>query len=207
MKQADLQRVQPGFDDPVADAQAVFRQALHALAMPGRSVSLPPLASVPQQGHAPSALLLLALLDSDCTLWLSSSVAGTDMQAWLRFHTGCRMVEDPAMARFLWLAAGDDWPKLSVMNAGTDEYPDQSATCIVEVEAVSEHEPMWTLHGPGIKDRIELAITGLPDDFEVQWAGNQSLFPRGIDVFLTTPTKLIGLPRTTHLLAIETSEA
>jgi alpha-D-ribose 1-methylphosphonate 5-triphosphate synthase subunit PhnH len=206
MKQADLQRVQPGFDDPVGGAQAVFRQALHALAMPGRPVCLPPLASVRQQGHASSALLLLALLDSDCTLWLSSSVAGTDVQAWLRFHTGCRIVDDPSMARFLWLATGDDWPKLSAMNAGTDEYPDQSATCIVEVPAVSEEAPMWTLQGPGIKDRIELAITELPEDFEAQWADNQSLFPRGVDVFLTTPTKLFGLPRTTRLLAIETTE-
>jgi alpha-D-ribose 1-methylphosphonate 5-triphosphate synthase subunit PhnH len=206
MRQADLQRVQPGFSDPIAGAQAVFRQALHALATPGRPVSLPPLASVPQLGHAPSALLLLALLDADCTLWLSSSVADTDVQAWLRFHTGCRIVDDPSIARFLWLAAGDQFPKLQVMNGGTDEYPDLSATCIIEVEEVSDQEPVWTLQGPGIQDAIELVITGLSHDFEAQWADNHAAFPRGIDVFLTTPTKLLGLPRTTRLLAIETSE-
>lgn len=214
MRQEDLQRVRPGFEDPVIGSQAVFRQALQALSMPGRPLELSVPAQRPAQGHGAAALLLLALLDSDCSLWLSSSLAGSDAQAWLQFHTGCRCVPDPAQAQFLWLAAGDAWPALGTMNAGSDEYPDQSATCVMEVTEVMEAAELptesgqgWRLQGPGIDGQRQLGVQGLPQDFAQQWAGNQASFPRGVDLFLATPTQLVGLPRSTQLLPTPTVEA
>eukprot|EP01035_Chromulina_nebulosa_P040011 gene40011-54094_t len=73
-------------------SQSVFRAALHALSHPGRVVELPHDAQTPSRGHAASAALLLALLDPDCTLWLSPSLAGSDAAAWLRFHRGCVLI-------------------------------------------------------------------------------------------------------------------
>ncbi|MEN9905706.1 MAG: hypothetical protein RLZZ555_2271 [Pseudomonadota bacterium] len=208
MRQEDLQRVSPGFQDPVIGSQAVFRQALQALSMPGRSLDLSVEAQRPAQGHGAAALLLLALLDSDCTLWLSPSLAGSDAQSWLQFHTGCRCVQEPCQAQFLWLAAGDDWPALAEMNAGSDEYPDQSATCMMEVdELLTEAGQGWRLQGPGIDGELWLTVQGLPQDFEQQWTGNQTSFPRGVDLFLATPTQVVGLPRTTKLHPIPTVEA
>jgi alpha-D-ribose 1-methylphosphonate 5-triphosphate synthase subunit PhnH len=208
MRQEDLQRVRPGFEDPVIGSQAVFRQALQALAMPGRPLELSAAAQLPAPGHGAAALLLLALLDSDCTLWLSPSLAGSDAQAWLQFHTGCRCVQDPGQAQFLWLAAGDAWPALAEMNAGSDEYPDQSATCVMEVaELLTEAGQGWLLRGPGIDGQLNLTVNGLPLDFDQQWANNQASFPRGVDLFLATPTQLVGLPRSTQLQANETVEA
>lgn len=200
MKQQDLQQVVPGFDDPVTGSQAVFRCALQALSMPGSAVAVPAVAQRPVRGHGAAALLLLALLDSDCTLWLSPSLKGADAQTWLRFHTGCRCVDDPAQARFLWLAAGDAWPSLTDMNIGSDEYPDQSATCVMEVNDLQGDEPgAWTLHGPGIQGTRHLSAAGLPADFLQQWSANHGRFPRGVDVFLVTGTQLLGLPRSTRL--------
>jgi len=208
MRQEDLQRVRPGFEDPVIGSQAVFRQALQALAMPGRPLELTAAAQLPAPGHGAAALLLLALLDSDCTLWLSPSLAGSDAQAWLQFHTGCRCVRDPGQARFLWLAAGDAWPALGAMNAGSDEYPDQSATCVMEVAGLlTEAGQGWLLQGPGIDGQLQLTVNGLPPDFDQQWAGNQASFPRGVDLFLATSTQLVGLPRSTQLHRNETVEA
>lgn len=208
MRQEDLQRVRPGFEDPVIGSQAVFRQALQALAMPGRPLELRAAAQLPAPGHGAAALLLLALLDSDCTLWLSPSLAGSDAQAWLQFHTGCRCVQDPGQAQFLWLAAGDAWPALEAMNAGSDEYPDQSATCVMEVAGlVTEAGQGWLLRGPGIDGQLQLGVQGLPQDFDQQWANNHASFPRGVDLFLATPTQLLGLPRTTQLHRNETVEA
>lgn len=208
MKSDDLQRMQPGFDDPVLDSQVVFRRALQALSMPGRLVDLPNLATAPKLGHSASALLLLALADSDCALWLSRSLAGSDAQAWLRFHTGCRFVQEPAQANFLWLCAGDPWPALSEMNAGSDEYPDQSATCIMEtsVMQMGSDQRAWSLSGPGIPAAMGLAAEGLPADFTAQWAGNHAAFPRGVDVLLTTSTQVLGLPRSTQLRLAEEVE-
>lgn len=203
MRQEDLQKVRPGFDDPALGSQAVFRQALQALSLPGRPVALSAAAQLPAQGHGAAALLLLALLDSDCTLWLSPALHGSDAQAWLRFHTGCRCVADPAQARFLWLAAGDQWPALDVLDAGSDEYPDQSATCVIEVDDLHDDgaDGAWMLEGPGIRDRLPLQVRGLPDDFLTQWAANHQAFPRGVDVFLATPARVAGLPRSTRLSA------
>lgn len=208
MKSDDLQRMQPGFDDPVLDSQVVFRRALQALSMPGRLVDLPNLATVPKPGHSASAMLLLALLDSDCALWLSPSLAGSDAQAWLRFHTGCRFVREPAQASFLWLCAGDRWPLLSEMQAGSDEYPDQSATCIMETSSLqmgADHQA-WSLSGPGVTTLSGLTAKGLPADFAAQWANNHAAFPRGVDVFLTAATQVLGVPRSTAMRQLEVLE-
>lgn len=209
MRQEDLQKVRPGFDDMARGSQAVFRCALQALAHPGRPVELPAVAQLPTSGHGAAALLLLTLLDSDCTLWLSSTLAGSDAQAWLRFHTGCRCVQDPAQARFLWLAAGDAWPALAALDTGSDEYPDQSATCVMEAQLLPPvgGTSDWTLEGPGILGQQRLGVRGLPDDFVEQWAANGAVFPRGVDVFLATQTQVLGLPRTTQLVRHVTVEA
>ena len=209
MKREDLQNVVPGFDDPVTGSQAVFRHALQALSMPGRAVDVPTLAQLPERGHGAAALMLLALLDSDCTLWLSASLRDSGAQAWLRFHTGCRCVEDPAQARFLWLATGDEWPALADLNAGSDDYPDQSATCVMEVSSFVKNDglPAWTISGPGIEGALALAANGLPQDFETHWQANHASFPRGVDVLLCTATQLMGLPRSTRLRRNDTVEA
>ena len=208
MKSDDLQRMQAGFDDPVLHSQVVFRRALQALSMPGRIVDLPQLDSVPKNGHIASALLLLALVDSDCALWFSPTLAGSDSQAWLRFHTGCRFVQEPSQANFLWLCAGDPWPLLSEMQVGSDEYPDQSATCIMETSGLQTgvDNKVWSLTGPGIAAPMGLTAKGLPADFAAQWAGNHAAFPRGVDVFLTSTAQVMGLPRSTVLRQFEVLE-
>jgi alpha-D-ribose 1-methylphosphonate 5-triphosphate synthase subunit PhnH len=208
MRQEELQRVEAGFHDPVQGSQAVFSHALSALAMPSRVVELSSVAKLPTSGRGAAALLLLALLDNDCTLWLSPSLVGSDAQAWLRFHTGCQVVSDPARAGFLWLAAGDAWPRLAQMDAGSDEFPDHSATCIIEAASLrSDHDThAFLLRGPGIAGCQPLVVEGLPEDFEAQWADNHAAFPRGVDVFLATHSQVVGLPRTTRLAHSETAE-
>jgi alpha-D-ribose 1-methylphosphonate 5-triphosphate synthase subunit PhnH len=192
-----------GFTDAALGSQAVFRSALQALAHPGRIVDLSHDAQAPSQGHGASAALLLALLDPDCRLWLSPSLAGGDAAAWLRFHTGCVLVDEPAQAQFAWIGEGDACPPLDVFAQGSDAYPDQSATCVIDVTDVSApaegSASRWTLRGPGIQDRSAIAVEGLAPAFTTQWSANHSLFPRGVDVFLAAPQRIVGLPRTTRI--------
>jgi len=192
-----------GFTDAALGSQAVFRSALQALSHPGRIVELSHDAQAPSQGHGASAALLLALLDPDCRLWLSPSLAGSDAAAWLRFHTGCVLVEEPAQAQFAWIGQGDACPPLDAFAQGSDAYPDQSATCVIDVMEVSApaegNLPRWTLRGPGIQDRTVLAVEGLAPAFAAQWSANHALFPRGVDVFLAAPRRIAGLPRATRI--------
>ncbi|AMM23981.1 phosphonate C-P lyase system protein PhnH [Variovorax sp. PAMC 28711] len=201
MSAARLSTLGAGFSDASMGSQAVFRAALQALSHPGRIVDLPHDAQVPSHGHAASAALLLALLDPDCRLWLSPSLAGTDAAPWLRFHTGCVLVDAPAEAQFAWIASGDATPPLEAFAQGSDTYPDQSTTCVVDVAALTANPAGgWTLSGPGIQSSAHLAVEGCDaDNFVAQWRANHAAFPRGVDVYLATPRQIVGLPRSTRI--------
>lgn len=198
MNPQDLSALGAGFTQEAYGSQQVFRAALQALSHPGRLVDVTHDAQVPRVGHAASA----ALLDADCCLWLSPALRDSDAAAWLRFHTGCKLVEAPREAQFAWFAAGDAWPSLEGFAWGSENYPDQSTTCVVDVAGFrheAEEGEDWRLSGPGIQGGACLRVTGLPPDFVAQWAANHAAFPRGVDLFLATPQQIVGLPRSTRI--------
>ena len=202
MKHHDLTALGAGFCNEALGSQAVFRTALEALSHPGRVVDVSHDAQVPSQGHPASAALLLAMLDADCTLWLSPTLAASDAALWLQFHTGCQIVKDLANAQFAWVAEGDAMPALAAFAQGSDAYPDQSATCVIDVIGLNNALPLtggWLLQGPGIQDQKGLVVQGVAADFLAQWAANHAGFPRGVDVFLAAQSQLVGLPRTTTI--------
>lgn len=203
----DLSSVVGGFAHEAFGSQAVFRSALQALSHPGRCIAVARDAELPRHGNAAAAAFLLAMLDADCSLWLSPSLRGSDADMWLRFHTGCQVVEHAAQAQFVWVGAADTLPSLQSLRQGSDEFPDHSATCVVDVRSLSvpidaeatADAQHWTLTGPGIREEAQLSVTRLPTDFVAQWAQNHAGFPRGVDLFLATRDELVGLPRTTRI--------
>lgn len=203
----DLSSVVGGFAHEAFGSQAVFRSALQALSHPGRCVPVKQNSELPRHGHAAAANFLLAMLDAECTLWLSPSLRGSDADMWLRFHTGCQLVERADQAQFVWVGAADPFPPLHSLRQGSDEFPDHSATCLVDVRYLgatgdpekSADTQVWTLTGPGIRDEATLSVAGLPTDFVAQWVNNHAGFPRGVDLFLATRDALVGLPRTTRI--------
>ncbi|MDO9436378.1 phosphonate C-P lyase system protein PhnH [Hydrogenophaga sp.] len=201
MNATDLQHIVGGFEHEAFGSQAAFRAAMNALSYPGRWTAMPMQAERPQHGHGASAVLLLSLLDADCTVWLSPALAASDAAPWLRFHTGCQLVSNASEAQFVWVANGDAMPALASLLCGSDNQPDHSATCVLDVLAVEDSGDAWTLSGPGIAGSAPLSVNGLPTDFTTQWTANHASFPRGVDVFLSTSTHIAGLPRTTRIAA------
>lgn len=204
MTVVDLSALGAGFQHAAHGSQAVFRAALHALSHPGRVVDVVHDAQVPSQRHAASAALLLALLDSDCGVWLSPGLHGSAAATWLRFHTGCHFVSDPADAHFAWVAAGDVLPPLDRFAHGSDADPERSVTCVIDVAGFrTDNDAAWTLRGPGIPHHAQLQVEGLALEgdtpFEAAWARNHAAFPRGVDIFFASPQHLVGLPRTTAI--------
>jgi alpha-D-ribose 1-methylphosphonate 5-triphosphate synthase subunit PhnH len=201
MNMQDLAALGAGFANPAFGSQAVFRAALHALAHPGECVRVTHDAETPTRGHRASAALLLALLDPDCRLWLSSTFVDSNAGHWLRFHTGCAIVDAPGEAQFAWIALGDELPSFNVFPQGSDTYPDQSATCVIDVATVAngQHDASWSLTGPGIRSQRSLWIEGYPSGFVDDWERNHAGFPRGVDVFFATQEHIVGLPRTTRI--------
>lgn len=199
MKSQELENVIPGFTHEAFGSQAVFRTSLNALSYPGRPLEMPLDCALPRQGQGAAAALLLGLLDSDTTLWMSPSFRDGDAEPWLRFHTGCKVLEDIHSAQFIWVACGDSMPQMSSLMLGSDTYPDQSATCIIETQGFETSVEDLVLEGPGIEGKCALKVLGLPDVFIDQWTNNHGIFPRGVDVFLTDATHIVGLPRSTQI--------
>jgi alpha-D-ribose 1-methylphosphonate 5-triphosphate synthase subunit PhnH len=202
--QAQLNELGHGFADPALCSQSVFRHALDALSLPGRIAVLDasgPLKNMqtPRGAHPAAAALLLALLDQDCKLWLSGGFSHSDAAAWLRFHTGCSIVQDPAQADFAWVAQAAELPPLASFAQGSAEYPDLSATCVIQVDSLQAQGSGWTLSGPGIEGSTQLHVGGLSPDFCSQRRAEQAHFPCGLDFLFTHGLSLVGLPRTTQL--------
>lgn len=188
-----------GFATPPLASQAVFRSALAALSRPGRIVKVDSDAEAPRGLDVASCALALALLDQDTTLWCSAALGRPQVGAYLRFHTGCTLVARCEDAQFV-LAAAAELPALARLGAGSEDYPDRSATAIVQAAFLGEGGP-WRLAGPGIRDAARIDCGGLPADFPAQWQGNAALYPRGVDLFVTCGSLVCGLPRTTRLEA------
>jgi alpha-D-ribose 1-methylphosphonate 5-triphosphate synthase subunit PhnH len=185
-----------GFAEPGDDAQVAFRTVLTALSEPGRIMSLP-LALPTGLPAGPAALgLLLTLADGDTPLWLDA--AARPAAPYLQFHTGAPIVSHPAAAAFALVTDAESCPPLDAFDIGDEDYPDRSATLIIEVSHLAEGGSL-ILRGPGIADRRGLTVGGLPRGFGAGWAANHALFPRGIDVLLTCGDRLAGLPRSVIL--------
>lgn len=86
-----------GFADPVQDAQRVFRTVLTALSRPTLAQPFEPATQPPAPLDAATGAVLLALCDEQTPIWLDSALrASPEVGAWLRFHTGARLVDAPA---------------------------------------------------------------------------------------------------------------
>jgi alpha-D-ribose 1-methylphosphonate 5-triphosphate synthase subunit PhnH len=60
----------------------------------------------------------------------------------------------------------------------------------------------FELTGPGIATARSFAAGPLPADFEKRMAENRSLFPRGVDLVITSGDEVMALPRSTCLREI-----
>ncbi|HLZ67333.1 MAG TPA: phosphonate C-P lyase system protein PhnH [Aliidongia sp.] len=189
------QGIEPGFADPVDDANLVFRQVLDALAHPGRIVEIARPASIPDGGLGRAAIgLALALADFETPVWLDEAAAPAG--AHLRFHCNCPIVPQPDQATFAFVADAARLPDLASLSLGSDAYPDQGATLVIEVAGLAPDD-LLTLEGPGIDGTIQLGVAGLTDRFWEERAALAPLFPRGIDIVLTRGDRLVAIPRTT----------
>lgn len=183
----------PGFAEPVADAQACFRDLLEAMARPGRVHGLTGLPQAPAPLAPAAAAVLLTLADAETPVWTD---AGPAAEEWLRFHAGCPLVAEPGAAAFLLATKG--MPDLAALETGTEEEPHRSATLVLQVGSLSEGGA-WRLSGPGIERVHRLGVAGLPAGFLAAWTANGARFPRGVDLVLCAGQRLAALPRTTHI--------
>lgn len=183
----------PGWPDPVDDAQTLFRQLLDALAHPGRIHTLHRPLAVPAPLAPAAGAVALTLCDFETPVWLQSPEAAP----WLRFHCACPLVDAPATARFVFIDQPAAMPPLSDFAQGEPEYPDRSATLVLQVASLTGHG--LTLSGPGIAGTARLGVSGLPAGFWDDWRAQHARFPLGVDLILVAGERFAALPRTTRV--------
>lgn len=193
------------FADPVFQSQAVFRTLMDSMAHPGRVCPLPSACRPPAPLSATMGAILLTLADVDTPVWLDKALLGTpDVAAWIGFQTGASVLDYAADAAFALISDGARLPALDQFGQGSQDYPDRSTTLLISVSSLS-NSTGWQLRGPGIETVETLHVGGLPsaqhDHFVSQWAGNQTRFPRGVDVVFVADGAIASLPRSTSLSA------
>lgn len=191
-----------GYLDPVHDAQSTFRTLMDCMARPGTTKVILPSIEPPSPMGSAAGAIALALCDSDTPVWLSGTLAKSAAAEWIGFHTGAPVTREKSEARFAFVEARSPVASFSLFALGSQEYPDRSTTVVIEVARLDGGAPL-ALRGPGIRERVTIAPVGLPDVFLPQWVDNRALFPRGIDVVLTSGHQILCLPRTCNITAVE----
>lgn len=201
----DWSQLQPGFADPVHDAQGVFRAVLDALARPGRLCSVGSRLAPSEEASVAARATLLALADATTSVWLQFPLP--EVASALRFHTGAPLLSgeaDLATAQFALLTDPARCPALERFAFGTAESPEHSATLIVDVPALAAgHTGVGGLHlrlrGPGIETHADVTLGGLDAAFWQARAALAPRFPAGLDLLIASGDTVLGLPRTTHV--------
>jgi alpha-D-ribose 1-methylphosphonate 5-triphosphate synthase subunit PhnH len=189
----------PGFSDPVLASQAVFRTVMEAMARPGSIAQIDVAVAPPAPLGTAAAALALTLLDFETPFWLDPTLAAaSEVEGWLKFHTGAPRTADPISASFAFIADPAANLDFDAFGRGSIEYPDRSTTLVLEVETLTDGDA-FHLSGPGIKESRSLAAVPLPAEFADRMAANRALFPRGVDILLTCGRRLAALPRSVQL--------
>src|SRR5262249_36762898 len=137
----------------------------------------------------------LTMLDYETPVWLDAPLVQSPQVAdWMRLHTGARVTSDPRQAAFAFIADAVHAPAFDGFALGSPEYPDRSATLVLQVEGFGTGQRLL-LGGPGIAGVQSFSAQPLPPDLQNRIAANRALFPRGVDVILVSPDAVAALPR------------
>ena len=182
----------------MADSQKVFRTVLNAMSEPGSVHEVQARPTAPPSLTRATTAICLTLLDFETSVWLDADLDGDACRAYLKFHCGCPLVADKNEARFALLAGGPAMPRFADFHLGSEGYPDESVTLIIQAESLDGGEVV-TLSGPGIKDHRTFGPRGLSIGFWKQRRELEVLFPEGLDLIFSSDNSLAALPRSTRV--------
>lgn len=177
-----------------AEAARLFRSILTAFSKPAVAVPLATCPAAPAPLLPAAAAILLSLCDYQTPVWLSPSLNAEAVRKFIRFHTGAPITDVEDEATFAVLAVGEATSFIDRFPLGTDEYPDRSATLILQTEGLESGAEV-TVKGPGLQHPVNLAVSGADAAFWLRVQGNSQLFPVGLDFLFASQGEMAALPR------------
>lgn len=190
-----------GFTEVAVESAHAFRAIMQAMARPGRIQTFGAAVTAPEPLLASAAIVALTLCDFQTAIWLAPDLRSDKVMQYLRFHAGAPIVDDLSKAQFVFASAGERLPDPSLLMQGTHEYPDRSATLVIQVAGFDGEEV--ELCGPGLRGKLGFGVTGLGAGFWTAMAENHAQFPIGIDVIFAAPGAVAALPRSTAIRLLE----
>ncbi len=184
--------------DHVFESQEIFREILNAMANPGTIKLIEASITVPENIHKSSAIIGFVLLNSDVSFCLSPY--SKELEAYLISNTSS--ASKPAQDADFIFSNGhaDSVEVIKTAKIGHSEYPEDSASLILDVEKISEKAfdncTTLILRGPGIKTKRELHVTGLSQEV-LECINEENIeFPLGVDVYLSDKGQnIVCIPR------------
>ncbi len=181
------------FDDLAAGSERTFRSILSAMENPGSLVTIYEKPPAPQELHSASAATCLTLLENEAPVWTDIDWK-SPVISWLQWGCGSCVVTEPSMANFALVTKPASMPALDYFRVGRNEYPDTATTLVVQVDDIlpgSETKfPILLTNG-----HPQLELKGVLDQFWHQWQQVSSLYPMGIDIFVTCEDVLAAVPK------------
>ncbi len=188
-----------GFEDMTLQSQSAFHIIMQAMAHPGRIYAAPEPVACPAPMGPVAAMAALTLCDYDTPVWRDPAlVTASELDNFLRFHTGAPFTESRDQASFAFISDAKSLDNLALFGLGSDEYPDESTTLVIEVDALTNSTGV-TLEGPGIENTQIFSAAPLPAAFWAMAKANHALYPRGVDMIFVTEKSLACLPRSTRI--------
>jgi alpha-D-ribose 1-methylphosphonate 5-triphosphate synthase subunit PhnH len=191
-----------GFSDVAVQSAHAFRSIMQAMARPGRLMPIGERLEAPEPMLASGAAVALTLSDFQTPIWLAPELRTERVMRYLRFHTGAPITDEPGKAMFLFAVAGEYLPAKELLLQGTHEYPDRSATLVIQTKSFTKGDV--ELSGPGIRGLERFGVAGLGESFWAAVSENHARFPVGVDVMFVAPDLVAALPRSTAVRVVET---
>ncbi|WP_068086864.1 phosphonate C-P lyase system protein PhnH [Polycladidibacter stylochi] len=193
-----------GFENPVLEAQAVFRALMNAQAKPGTLQSLADIKlSPPAPLNKAATAIILCLCDYDTPIWLDDKLANSpEVASYIRFHCNAPITQHRHEAAFAFISEPEKLATLEGFAIGTGEYPDRSTTVVLCQKSLN-HAQSVQLQGPGIQTSQSFAPSCVPAFFWRQIQENHQFYPLGIDVLFAADEQIAALPRSTKVIIEE----
>jgi alpha-D-ribose 1-methylphosphonate 5-triphosphate synthase subunit PhnH len=188
--------IDQGFADVATESARLFRLIMQAMARPGFVMNASPSLAAPTPLLQTTAAVALTLCDFQTPIWLATDMRSGEVDKYLRFHSGAPITGRMEEAQFI-IAPADDVPQVQALARGTHEYPDRSATLVIQVKGFRTDDVV--LSGPGIKEAASFGVEGLGASFWAAMAENHTRFPVGVDVIFASDKAIAALPRSTAI--------
>jgi len=181
--------------------QRLYRSLLDTMARPGSIEQLEPYAyqACPSEFHYVIGIAI-TLLDQEVSFHETSISKELTPHLQLLTRSTVKLLHE---SDYILVHKGAA-PDLTEAKRGTDLYPDQSATIIIQVSRIyddREGEVRLKLLGPGIKSEQMLSLDGLNRELLPELLLNSGRFPLGLDwILVDDEGRVCCLPRSTKIV-------